>query len=91
MGIQETITGEKKFVGHTTTIKYGNGVEKNEFNSNIIGVGKVDGAKVIKLENDLGIADAYYKDVDPVEANEEYFMYEISEDTFQKLSGLKEI
>jgi hypothetical protein len=92
MPVQETITGDRKLIGHKSTVKYRNGVKKQEFHSDIISVytDKETLSPVIKIDNKFGKQDAYYRDVEPIEVTEDYFIYPITQDTLDKLGEIPE-
>ena len=93
MPVQETITGKSTLIGNKTKVKYANNVVKQEFHSYIQGVIPEYGDKeipVIKIENKYG-GESYYRDVEPVEYTEEYFLYPVTEETFEKFDDVEEI
>lgn len=91
MSVQATVTGESKLVDSTTKVVYANGVERDEFNSRLQQVYREQEKPLIQIENTVGRKDGHYRDVEPYQATEDYFIYPISEETYQKLRDVKSL
>lgn len=91
MAIQTKLNGEAELTGYKTNIKFRNGLEKEIFHSDIMSVGWCDGVPVLKIENNLGKVDAYWKGIEPLEATDEYFKYPLSQESFNSLKQVTSI
>jgi len=93
MPIQKTVTGDKKLVGNKSIIKYRNDVKREEFHSDILDVYTDEEtlSPVVKIENTYGKETAHYRDVEPIETTEEYFIYPITQETLDRLGDVEEL
>lgn len=88
MPIQTTISGGAKLTGIKTGVTFRNGLKKRLVNGRMVKVFKEDDIPVVKVENITGREDGHYRDVQPVKATEAFFLYPLSDKSFNKLSSV---
>lgn len=99
MSIQSTITGEAKIVGGSVSLKYlskdGEAELQVEQREGRIQHLILDDSRehefLISIENPFSRPDAHYRDVEPVEKSEDFFVYQLSKESWEKLANTQDM